>query len=75
MIIIIGGLDRIPIYNHWLIGKIDKLPFHLQFEAISGEKVVTTIETIKADYSHDTGVQFTVPKDMYFNVDNLKTTI
>ena len=66
------GLDRIPIYNHWLIGKIDKLPFYLQFESISGEKVVTTIETIKADYSHDTGVQFTVPKDMYFNVDNLK---
>ena len=69
------GLNRLSVYNHWLIGKIDKLPFYLQFEAISGEKVITTIETIKADYTYDTGVQFTVPKDMYFSVDNLKQVI
>ena len=65
------GLERQGNYNHWRINKIDKTPFYLQFESISGEKIVTTINEIKADYSYDTGVQFSVPKDMYFSVDKL----
>ena len=65
------GLERQGNYNHWRINKIDKTPFYLQFESISGEKIITKIDKIKADYSHDTGVQFTIPKDMYFNVDKL----
>ena len=65
------GLERQGNYNHWRIDTIDKTPFYLQFESISGEKVMTKIDKIKAGYSHDTGVQFKVPKDMYFNVDKL----
>ena len=65
------GLERQGDYNHWRIGKIDNTPFYFQFESISGEKIMTKIDEIKAAYSHDTGVQFKVPKDMYFNVDKL----
>lgn len=65
------GLERQKNYNHWKIDKIDEIPFYLQFESISGEKKITKIDKIKAGYSHDTGVQFSVPKDMYFNVDKL----
>ena len=67
------GLTRQGDYNEWVISSVNKLPFYLQFESISGEKVVTQINEIKAGFSHDTGVQFSVPKDMYFNVDTLKT--
>ena len=67
------GLERQGDYNEWKIDRISKLPFYLQFESISGEKVVTKIKEIKAGYSHDTGVQFSVPDDMYFNVETLKT--
>ena len=66
------GLERQGDYNEWKIDKIEKWPLYLQFESISGEKVVTQINELKSDFSHDTGVQFSVPKDMYFNVDTLK---
>ena len=66
------GLSREGDYNEWKIDSISKIPFYLQFESISGEKVMTTINEIKSGYSYDTGVQFSVPKDMYFNVDTLK---
>ena len=59
-------------YNHWKIEERVKLPLYLQFESISGEKVMTKIDEIKKGFSHDTGVQFYVPKDMYFTVDTLK---
>ena len=48
-----------------------KIPFYLQFESISGEKIISTINEIKAGSSYDTGVQFKVPEDMYFTVDKL----
>ena len=67
------GLERQGDYNHWRIGStITSLPIYLKFESISGETVMTQINEIKAGFSHDTGVQFSVPKDMYFSVDDLK---
>ena len=66
------GLERQGDYNHWRIDRISQLPFYLQFESISGEKIMTQINEIKKDFKHDTGVQFSVPKDMYFSVDTLK---
>ena len=65
------GLERQGDYNLWKIGKIDKMPFYLQFESISGEKIISTINEIKAGSSYDTGVQFKIPEDMYFTVDKL----
>ena len=65
------GLNRQQNYNHWKIDVNIKLPLYLQFESISGEKVMTKIDQIKQDYSYDTGVQFSVPEDMYFTVDTL----
>ena len=66
------GLERQGDYNEWKIDKITFLPFYLQFESISGEKVITQIDEIKSGYLYDTGVQFSVPKDMYFDADTLK---
>ena len=66
------GLERQGDYNHWKIERISRIPFYLKFESISGETVETKINEIKNGYSHDTGVQFSIPKDMYFSVDTLK---
>jgi len=33
---------------------------------------MTQIDEIKSNYSYDTGVQFSVPKDMYFDINTLK---
>ena len=66
------GLEREGDYNWWTIPQSPvKLPFYLQFESISGEKVKTQIAEIKPNFSHDTGVQFSVPKDKYFDVQTL----
>ena len=66
------GLERQGDYNEWRIDRVSSLPFYLQFESISGEKVMTQIDEIKSNYSYDTGVQFSVPKDIYFDVNTLK---
>ena len=66
------GLERQGNYNEWKIERIQKWPLYLQFESISGEKVETQINELKAGFLHDTGVQFSIPKDMYYNVDTLK---
>lgn len=67
------GLEREGNYNHWTIPESPlKLPLYLQFESISGEKVRTQITEIKPNFSHDTGVQFSVPKNKYFDVQTLK---
>jgi hypothetical protein len=66
------GLERQGDYNEWKIDRVSKLPIYLKFEAISGEILLSQINEIKSDFLHDTGVQFSLPKDMYFNVDSLK---
>lgn len=66
------GLERQGDYNEWKIDSVSSLPFYLQFESISGEKVITQIDEIKSGFSYDTGVQFSVPKNMYFDANTLK---
>jgi len=66
------GLERQGHYNEWKIERVKSLPFYLQFESISGEKVITQINEIKSGFLYDTGVQFSVPKDMYFDANTLK---
>lgn len=71
-----NGLEREGDYNHWTIPtKPVTLPLYIKFESISGEKVQTKIEEIKSNYFHDTGVQFTVPNNMYFDVSTLEKII
>lgn len=48
------------------------MPLYIQFESISGEKVQTKINKIKSNFYHDTGVQFTIPENMYFDVSTLE---
>ena len=66
------GIDREPDYNCWTIPDYVKLPLYLQFESIAGEKVQTQINEIKPSSTIDTGVQFSVPKDKYFDIRTLK---
>ena len=57
-------------YNRWTVKVKVEFPIYFQFESIAGEKVSTKIDELKKDFSHDTGVQFTVP-DKYFDPRNL----
>ena len=66
------GIDRELEYNCWAIKEQVKLPFYLQFESIAGEKVQTIINQIKPSFSFDTGVQFSVPNDTYFDIKTLE---
>ena len=66
------GINREPNYNCWTIREKVELPFYLQFESIAGEKVQTTINKIKPSFSLDTGVQFSVPKNKYFDIKTLE---
>eukprot|EP00833_Pecoramyces_ruminatium_P006069 jgi/Orpsp1_1/1180101/evm.model.c7180000072168.2 len=60
------GLNREGDYNHWTIkGGLKTLPVYFQFEAISGEKVQTTINEVIASHEYDTGVQFSVPNKFF----------
>lgn len=59
-------------YNEMTISRVSSLPLYLQFESITGEKVTTQINEIKKDFTYDTGVQFSIPKDKYFDVKTLK---
>ena len=53
-------------YNRWTVKVKVEFPIYFQFESIAGEKVSTKINELKKAYSHDTGVQFTVP-NKYFD--------
>jgi len=59
-------------YNEMTIDRVSSLPLYLQFESITGEKVTTQIDEIKRDFMYDTGVQFSIPEDKYFDVKTLK---
>ena len=65
------ALER-TMYNCWEILGGAKFPLYLKLQAISGEIKETVIDSLKPGFEHDTGVQFTVPKDMYFTLDDFK---
>ena len=69
------GLEREGDHNHWTVPENIKLPIYFKFKSITGEEVSTQIGEIKSDFEHDTGVQFTVPKDKYFDVNTLEQIV
>lgn len=66
------GLEREGDHNHWTVPEKVKLPIYFKFQSISDEEISTQINEIKSNYEHDTGVQFSVPKDKYFSIDTLE---
>ena len=58
--------------NCWEILGGAKFPLYLKLQAISGEIKETVIDSLKPGFEHDSGVQFTVPKNMYFTLDDFK---
>ena len=44
------GLERRGNYNEWKVDTVSSLPLYLQFESISGEKVMTQINEIKSGF-------------------------
>jgi len=61
-----SGLEREGDYNHWTVRNVESLPLSFRLESITGEIVQTnSIHEIIANYSYDTGVQFSAPTKYY----------
>ncbi|KAL7718752.1 Expansin-B5 [Entamoeba marina] len=62
-------------YNAFIVESEEgiQLPFDLKITSIANDSILTTIESTHSDYYQDTGYQFEIPPETFFNVESLES--